>query len=468
MSEPDEHEVRQELRAMLADRIGALRPPVGVYQTVRRRHQRRQRAVVGGAVVLAAAAVAGPSIAVAQRPAAGPGPATGTPAADGSRCELSGRRPAPAREQLPAQRTVPGSLGGDAALVAAVLRTGWSMLRADDGSRLDPATARVKLAERVEGQVVGLVGASGQGGRELADTWVWGPDADHLVGETTGAAVGPVPLRTPYAIGDALVQGRQVCGVPYLFVLAPPGTTGRADWVGGFTPGLEAVGGSRAVPLRPDGTAAFRLDAPDVRIRLTRAGRTFYDLGPQTDHRDRPAQPTKQDLDRAVADAPGDGDPAKVRSIVELNLGAARLPTPATDPRVLWTGRTASGWSAMVGAMTLPGGVRYVASGTTDVVDRSVGYYFGLLAPGQLERTVLAWGDNRRGRPLIVFAVGGVRAEAVLAGGGVTPFALSGGGGMLESGEAVRRVRVYGPGDTLIGEQVPGRGLTPVPLAAPR
>ena len=121
-----------------------------------------------------------------------------------------------------------------------------------------------------------------------------------------------------------------------------------------------------------------------------------------------------------------------------------------------------------VAACTLPGGVQYLTGGSTAAADRLDGpYYFGLVAPGALERTVLAWRPARPGKPLVVFAVGGVRAEAVLAGGAVVPVALAGGGGVLAAGGSVVRVRVYGAGDRLIGEQVPGQGLAPVPREAP-
>ncbi|HZB51781.1 MAG TPA: hypothetical protein VE547_22010, partial [Mycobacteriales bacterium] len=153
MTEPGEQETRRALRAMLAERIGAPTPPSGLYETVRRQHRRRQRAVVSGAAVLAAAAVAVPAVALAGRPGtapAVPAPTAGAPA--DRRCTFPGEEPAPRSDRLPAQRDVPGSLGGDADVVDAVLRAGWSALRAEDPeARLDPATARVRLAERVEG-----------------------------------------------------------------------------------------------------------------------------------------------------------------------------------------------------------------------------------------------------------------------------------------------------------------------------
>ena len=189
MTEPDDRETRQALRAMLADRIGTLVPPAGVYETVRRQHRRRRRAIVGGALVLAVAAVAVPSIALADRP--------GTPSAADRRCVFPGNGFAPRADRLPVQRDVPGSLGGDAELVTAVLRAGWSGMRAEaGGSLLDPGTARVRMVERVEGQVVALVSVDGLGRRLIAETWVWGPDADHLVAMAAGGVRAPTPVRT--------------------------------------------------------------------------------------------------------------------------------------------------------------------------------------------------------------------------------------------------------------------------------
>lgn len=467
MTEPDDRETQRALRAMLSDRIGALTPPAAVYETVRRRHRRRQRAIVGAALVLAAAAAAVPSIALAGRP--------GTPSAADRpadpRCVFPGHQPGTVPEgvRLPAQRGVPGSLGGDAALVAAVLRAGWSAMRTEPGgSLLDPGTARVRMVERVEGQVVALVSAAGLHRRLLVDTWVLGPDADHLVGMSAGAVRSPSPVRTAYAIGDVLLQAIDVCGLRYVVVAAAPGTTGWASWISAITPQLRAERSTVAVPLRADGTAVFRLDAPDVRIRLGRGGRSVWDGPLQSGIPGSPwMRPTEEDLVRVAAEAPGDGDPDLVGSIVGLQMSGSNLPVPQSDTRVLWSGRAGSGWTAVVGSCTLPGGVQYVTVGISNAVNSAYGDYSGLLAPGALERTVLAWRADRPGRPLVVFAVGGLRAEAVLAGGAVTRFALSGGGGVLESGATVRRVRVYGAGDRLIGEQVPGQGLVDVPRETP-
>jgi hypothetical protein len=463
MTEPDDRETRQALRAMLSDRIGALTSPAGVYETVRRRHRRRQRAIVGGALVLAVAAVAVPSIALADRSAA-------PPAAD-RRCVFPGNEPATVPEgvQLPAQRNVPGSLGGDAELVTAVLRAGWSAMRAEaGGSLLDPGTAHVQLVQRVEGQVIALVSATGLDRRLLGDTWVWGPDADHLVGMSAGGARSPRPMRTAYGIGDVLLQAIEVCGLRYVVVAAAPGTTGRASWISAITPQLRAERSSMTVPMRADGIAVFRSDAPDLRIRLERAGRSVWDGPLQSGIEGSPWQrPTEKDLDRVAAEAPGNGDPDILRSMVNMGLDGSNLPVQQSDQRVLWSGRAGSGTVA-VSTCTLPGGVRYVTGGASRGVGSLNGpYYFGLLAPGALERTVLAWRPNLPGKPLVAFAVGGLRAEAVLADGDVARFALSGGGGVLESGATVRRVRVYGAGDRLIGEQVPGQGLADVPRETP-
>ncbi len=463
MTEPDDREVRQALRAMLSDRIGTLTPP-NVYDSVRRRARRRRRVTVGGALVVALAAVAVPSFALADRRAA---PSAADRPAE-RRCEFDGAVPEPVPDvRLPAQRDVRGSLGGNAELVSTVLRVGWATLYADArGAPLDPSTARVEMVQRVEGQIVGMISASGPDRRSLRDWWVWGPDAEHLVGFPVVGAAPAVPRRTPYATGDAVVHQATICGLPYVLVATAPGATGRASWISGISPQLRPVRSTLTVPMRADGIAAFRVDAYKPRVRLERAGRVLFD-GPATTSDGDPFGPTEDELDRVAAEAPGDGDPDLVRSIVEMQLGAAGLPVPQSDRRVLWAGRAGAATVA-ISACTLPGGVAFVTGGTTATagsLDRP--YYSGLLAPGALERTVLAWRIGRPGEPVVAFAVGGVRAEAVLANGDVRRFALSGGGGVLESGATVRRVRVYGAGDRLIGEQVPGQGLVEVPSETP-
>ena len=75
------------------------------------------------------------------------------------------------------------------------------------------------------------------------------------------------------------------------------------------------------------GIAVFRSDAPDLRIRLERAGRVVWDRGPQSSVAASPwLRPTEQDLDRAAAEAPGNGEPELVRSIVVMQLGGGTLP----------------------------------------------------------------------------------------------------------------------------------------------
>jgi hypothetical protein len=128
--------------------------------------------------------------------------------------------------------------------------------------------------------------------RLLVDTWVWGPDGDHLVGYPAGAVHSPRPVRTAYAIGDVLLQGIELCGLRCVVVAAAPGTTGRASWISDHSP---AAGG---------------------------------------------------------AEHPGG---ALVRPILRLHLNGSNLPVPPSDPQVLWSGRAGSGWTAVVGSSTLPG-----------------------------------------------------------------------------------------------------------------
>jgi hypothetical protein len=281
------------------------------------------------------------------------------------------------------------------------------------------------------------------------------------------SGAGPaVPRRTPYKTGDAVVHQTTICGLPYVLVATAPGATGRASWISGISTQLRAVRGTVTVPMRADGIAAFRVDAYRPRVRLERAGRVLFD-GPATTSYGDPFGPTEDALDRVAAEAPGDGEPDLVRSIVDMELGAAGLPVPQSDRRVLWSGRAGAATVA-ISACTLPRGVAFVTGGATVTAGSLYPpYYVGLLAPRALGRTVLAWRIERPGGPVVAFAVGGVRAEAVLANGDVRRFALSGGGGVLETGVTVRRVRVYGAGDRLIGEQVPGQGLVGVPRETP-
>jgi hypothetical protein len=135
-------------------------------------------------------------------------------------------------------------------------------------------------------------------------------------------------------------------------------------------------------------------------------------------------------------------------------MSGSNLPVPQSDARVLWSGRAGSGWTAVVDSSTLPGGVRYVTVGTSNAVNRAYGPYSGLLPPGALEHTVLAWGANRPGKPLVVFAVGGLRAEAVLADGDVTRF----GAWRHDAGHSGCRCAAPVTGD---GGGGPGRGGQP-------
>lgn len=460
MTEPDDTRTTLALRDMLTERVGTLTAPAGVYETVRRRHRRRQRATVGGALVLALVAIGVPAVALTDRP---PAPA---PAATAPSCSFPGVRAPLTKDRLPAPRDVPGSLGGDAAVVSAVLAQGWAGLRAGDAERqLDPGTARVLMAERVEGQVVAIVAADGKGRRRIDETWVWGPDARHLVTRSSGGAAGSSPLRTRYAIGDVFLVEIEICAHRYVALAAAPGTTGRITSLTAITPELRAVQDTRPVPLRPDGIAVFRSDAGDVRLRLERAGRVVWNTGFQSWNPLFPGL-TDAEIRRIALAAPGDGSRGLVATILGMGF-AGSLPVRPSDQRVLWTGRVGRATVA-VPACTLPGGITYVVPGAAvaggSLLDSGYG---GLVAPGALGRTVLAWRLTQSADALAVYAAGGVRAEAVLAGGAVVPFRLSGGGGVLPSPGAVRLVRAYDAGGRLIGEQVPGAGLTPLPHLNP-
>lgn len=460
----DDSEVRQALRAMLSDRMDTLTPP-SLYETVRTRAIRRRRATVGGALAVALAAVAVPSYALANRPV--PAPATDRPAVRQCTLDNAPLRPVPpSRDRLPVQRDVPGALGGDARTVDAVLRVGWAALRADGmvPNSLEARTAKVIMVSRIEGQIVGLVGASGNGRRVIQDAWVWGPDPSRLAAITAGASGAAFPLRKPYPEGEIVLRAVPVCGVWHVVVVAPPGSTGQVTWVGAITPDLRGVRRTIAVPLRADGVAAFRVGWTFPRFRIERAGRVLWDQGYQGAVPDYPwPRPTEAELRAIAARAPGDGDPAVVWSIVERHLNGFGLPVPASDQRVLWTGRSGSRTVAVM-ASTLPGGVSFVSTASASVPTAWFEGYGGLLAPGALDRTVLAWQADEAGRLWATYAAAGTRAEAVLLSGDTVPFALDGGGGVVSTRYRVVKVRVYGADDVLIGEQVPGRGLAPVPL----
>lgn len=443
------------LRSVLAARAGEVPPPVGLYPAVRR--QARQRRTVLGAGAAVAVVAAGVPVtlgalgASAGRPTPGPA-ATGTaPAAGGC---VDTRRPHPPVEvpPLPRQPDVRGSLGDDPATVQAVLTEGFATLLTSgpDGrpaADLVPASARVLLAERAAGQILGLVAASGSSG--YATAWVVGPDATHLRGHWSSSGDTDAEIAATYESTSVVVCDRE-----FAVLMVTPGSTGRISWISDVTAAGEMVRTSAAVPLRPDGTAVF--PTPPGPRQLTLNGRPAVLSGVLASG---PKRFPTADVERAVAAAPGAADATLVRDLVYAG-GNNSLRLPLSDLRVLWKG-TVGDSSVAVSSVRFPSGASYVWTAWNDGSESDTGYG-GVLRAGALDRTVFASVlTDRPGKPLLVVASEGVRAE-IVRGDAVEVVNLSGGGVVVPNGAGVTIVRVYDAAGRLIEERAPDTGLVPI------
>lgn len=447
------NDVETILREVLAARAGTVAPPVETYPAVRRRVRHRRQAIAGTVAAIAVAAVVVPTLDLRDRP----DPPVAAPTAVPTGCPISypGTTAAAAAPGLVPQHDVRGSLAGDAAVVDAVLRTGWATLVEDGTGGLLAGTARVVLAERAGGQIVGVVTA--RVGTRIEQAYVVGPDAARLRGQDGGSSAF-LPQSDPLVEGDLLVGTVDVCDVPQLVVVAPPGTTGTLTWVTRIGARLTVDRSVADVPLRADGAAVYAPPAPQATLRLERAGRLMAEerlpLGV------RSGDPDAEEVRRAVAAAPGDGDPDLAGGIVSHQPDA--LPVAQSDLRVLWTGRTRGGITVAVAVTTLPGGAQYVWAGSGKGAGATQEDWSGLLPAGALSRTVLAWRLTGHPKVLAVVAVGsGVRSYSTSTD--TTSFTEFDTGALIEDGAGIGSVSVYAAGPRLIGTQVPGEGLTPVP-----
>lgn len=457
---PDERTARA-LRAMLTERIDTLPPPRGVYETVRRRHRRRQVAAVAGVAVAAVVVPLG----VVLRPE--PAPVATEVCAAGPVVA-----PDPA---LPAQTGVRGSLGGDDALVRTVLAVGWQDLaRAEvDGSRLDPATSRVRFVERAGPGVLALVTATDTAGSGSAGRWVAGPaGAPAVVGGTVLTAWSESPSVEPVLIGRPAA-----CGSRWLVVSAPAdaGVT-VTPWPRVGADGRLVAGTPRDLPLA-GGLAVVPFDEAGPRVTVSRGGRTIAGVQvDEADEVDAARGPGEAAIGAAVRDAQDPELAATVaRSAVDLLLRTTA--ERVTGVRLLWSAPRGDGSVVMV-ALTLPSGATYV-SAAVGVTGGYVGSYAGFMPAGRVDRAVLAWADDSGDRAY-VRAPGAVRAEAVVTGGDrpagspdgptVVPVPLAGGGGQVHvgAGSTIRRIRAYAADGSLLAEVMPGTGLRPLPTPLPR
>lgn len=442
-------DVESTLREVLAARADAVAPPVETYPAVRRRVRHRRQAIAGTVAAVAVAAVVVPILDVRDRPVAPPAALTGCPVS------YPGTTPAAAAPGLVPQRDVRGSLAGDPTVVDAVLRTGWATLVEDGNtSRLAAGTARVVLAERAGGQIVGVVTA--RTGTRVDQAYVVGPDAARLRGQGGGSSL-TLPRTGPRPDGDLLVGTVDVCDVPQLVVVAPPGTTGTLTWVTRIGAQLTVDRSVADVPLRADGAVVYAPPVPQATLRLEQGGRLVTEqrlsLGV------RSWDPDAEEVRRAVAAAPGDGDPDLVEEIV------SHQPDPPavaqSGLRVLWTGRTRGGITVAVAVTTLRSGAQYVWAGSGKGAGATQEDWSGLLPAGALPRTVLAWRLTEHPKVLAVVAVGG--AESYTTGTDTSSVTAFDTGALIEDGAGINSVSVYAAGQQLIGTQVPGEGLTPVP-----
>jgi hypothetical protein len=458
---PDE-ETARALRATLAERVGALTPPAGVYAAVRRRQRRRRHAVLGAAAATVLVGVGIP-VGLTGGPAGPPAAPVSCPAGGGS---LPAAVPA---TELPRPAGVRGSLAGDRALVDSVLVVGWQGIRragVDKGRTMDPATLRVRFVERVGGAVLGLVTVTDRAGGWQVAQWVAGP-ADALV-PTENVSMATEPgdgaRGQRYAGDDPLVlAAAQVCGRTYAVVLAPPGSSAR------LTPGVTigadtrpVAGPARTVALAT-GLAVLEAESGPT-VRVTRGRTVLGNRALAGDGWLDPArEPTDTDIARAVAAAPGTVDP---------DLAYATVRTASTGI-VTTTGDRVTGVRVLGGrdgtvlvALTLPSGATYVTDGTGGGTTVS-SYYGGLLPAGGLDRTFLAWSD---GTTALVWAPGAARVEIETTPelsdrNAVLPVELDGDFGRIHLPAGVRPLvlRAYDADGKLLAQSKPNTGLLPLP-----
>jgi hypothetical protein len=484
------------LRTLLAGRAAEM-APVDLHADVLRTARRRRTVVAAGVAAALVAAGVPTALAAATRPdpavpgsapaAAAPcDPATTPTARPGDPSAPPGGRSAPPADPDPAfppQTDVRGSLGGDGALVRAVLRVGWTRIRTWaplwENDRVVARTARVLYVERVGGMIVaGMTAGDGTGpldvddARTVAQVYVVGRDASSLVAfraggwNVTGEGTGsPVPGGNQEVLSDTQpVAGVTVCGTGYAVVRARPGSAATLRWATALEPDGSPRYASAPVPLA-DGFGILRLPSSVTDVTVTGGG-----TGPVTrrvhDYDPDPAPLFPADQVTVAVQAAGSSDERVVRAAgAAIGAGAEdSRGLPVSDLRVLGVLRSGDSTGVLV-SWALSGGLRYVSAwSAVSGPGVSVGTAFrGLLPADELDRTVFAWRLRQEGpgntvRPLAVVTLLGVRAE-VVRGQDVQSVALTDGAAVLPDGTGVTEVRAYDADGRLIARAVPDRGL---------
>jgi hypothetical protein len=475
----------QVLRDVFAEQADGISPDGDVYGAVVARHRRsRRRAVVGAgvaaAIVVGAAAAAVPAVRGADRSLPAVTPAV-TPTADPlTACVppvLSGDPTPPPPmpvTQLPRQQDVRGSLAGDRAVTDAALVAGWHGIRLNERSlagmgakhTMDSASLRLRFVERAGAGTLALVTAADRTGRWQAAEWVVGQGTTLRPTGGPGEQVSSGDLavaRRFYGDEPVYVTAYPVCGKIFAVVLAPPDATATLHEAPHIGPDARLVtAATRPLPLT-GGLAVFPTVGGASKVSISRGG-VVLGTG-SLNHFDGLAKPGPDPLkalvDKAIKDGPPGTDAGMVWSIVQLSRIDLRDATsdPITGVRVLWAGSTNKGRPAVVVAVTVPSGASYVADRSGYPDGTSGGSGGGLVAAGQLDRTVYALG-NRFGL-IVVVPKGATRAEVVLTGGDVQQVPLRYGGAFVAptGGAEPLKVRAFDKDGNLVAEQVPNEGL---------
>lgn len=474
--------VERNVRAMLAERAGDVRIPADLAGAVIDRRRRRSRVTLVASAAAVAIVAAGVPLALRATGAQAPRP---TPTS-------SAARPAPAcpralppansaaavagTNQLPEQRNVRGSLGGDRAVVRQVLVAGWvGLVRSErDLAKLsheaphvfDPATARVEFVHQVGGDALALVAAVDPHRKWAASAWV-----TRVAGGRWTASGGEGYALTPGDFDRRLGQLFYGDDPLYLYmvslncarlaiVLAPPGSLAEIAAGADVTADGHVVRSYRPVALR-DGFAAVPVDATTsaAHVQVLQGGRVVAQRvvsdGGGVQARN---WPSADGLATAIKNGRGRVDPSLATQAIGLMpywLQAFHL----GRPEVIWGGTLPDGKPVVLVANVFASGARFVAE-IHGLRGGFGGGFDGVLPAGTLDRRVLTW---RVGSAVVVVATRGVRAEAVLANGTTVPVPFSDGGGVLAAGKQLKSVRVYDAGGALIEERKPDTGLLDLP-----
>jgi hypothetical protein len=269
-----------------------------------------------------------------------------------------------------------------------------------------------------------------------------GPDVRHLGVHADAAVLGGKPLGHPFVGGDAYVGQVMDCGPPRVVVFAPAGSTADVSWVTGVSADLVATRPVSAIPLRPDGVAVLARPQTGklITVRVHQGGRLiaseYYEA-----LANGPGGPPPDAIAHAVAAAPGDGD--KTLALDDVRQPFSWVPVSWSDPRVLFTGRTASGYTVAAAVGTLDGGALYLWGGASVASKRGTIMYFdGLLTADRLDRTAFVYHPPVGGHPIAVFFTG-VRQVEIRRGTEIRTSTVEG-GLVVENGDTVTGIRVLG------------------------